>query len=74
MTTYTPDTDAQYCCHCGQVDIEHHSDGRCYTDEEMLSRLLFMIRTGAWPAADEGCHETEDEGEPGTPPYGGIAS
>jgi hypothetical protein len=50
------------CVHCGCVQEAHHSDGRCYTVEEIVNRLRFYQRTRRWPGPDEGC---EEEGGPG---------
>jgi hypothetical protein len=55
MTTFTPDADANYCVHCGQVCEAHHGNQCCYTDLELLARLRFFQREGRWPGPDEGC-------------------
>ena len=46
--------DDQTCEHCGCLPEAHHSDGRCYTAEEMGNRLRFYPQTGRWPGPDEG--------------------
>jgi len=58
MTTYAPDPYST-CRHCGQVVDQHHSDGRCYTDDELLRRMTFYLRTRRWPGPDEGCEPQE---------------
>lgn len=64
MSTYTAppswrrDGDTS-CDHCGQVPEQHHSDTRCYTVEELASRLRFAQRTRRWPGPDEGCSAEE---------------
>jgi hypothetical protein len=57
MTTFTPDADASYRIHCGQTYEAHHSDGQCYTTDELVSRLRFAQREGRWPRPDEGYKE-----------------
>jgi hypothetical protein len=58
---YTPDDGLRRryaihtCVHCGCLPEVHHTDGRCYTVEEMGHRLRFWQQTGRWPAPDEGC-------------------
>lgn len=59
-TTYEPDPPMlRYgitCCwHCGQLPAAHHTDGRCYTTEEIGYRLRFCQQTGRWPGPEEGC-------------------
>ena len=63
--SYTPRPDwlahGHTCCgHCGQVPDQHHSDTRCYTDNELGARLAFSQRTGRWPGPDEGCTQQEE--------------
>jgi hypothetical protein len=48
------------CCrHCGQVPEQHHSDGRCYTNDELSARLAFWQRERRFPGPDEGCEPQE---------------
>jgi hypothetical protein len=65
MTTYTPDPvmcryGIHTCTECGQVPVEHHPDGRCYTTDELVGRLRTFQRTGVWPAAGTTNEEKRD--------------
>jgi hypothetical protein len=60
--TYTPDTrlaacGTLLCTACGSREDAHHSDGRCYTTDELVARLRFYAATNRWPGPDEGCEE-----------------
>lgn len=59
-TTYTPDPGRQQyddntCTHCGCLRDVHHTDGCCYTADEMANRLRCWQATGRWPGPEEGC-------------------
>jgi hypothetical protein len=58
--TYTPNPrlvacGIDLCAACGQRDEAHHSDGRCYTVDELVARLRFYTAWNRWPEPDEGC-------------------
>jgi hypothetical protein len=59
-TTYMPGL-YFVCRECGQVSGQHHSDGRCYTADELANRLIFYERTRCWPGPDEGCAPQREE-------------
>jgi len=59
-TTYIPGV-YYVCRECGQVSAQHHSDGRCYTAEELIHRQTFYQRTRRWPGPDEGCEPQREE-------------
>ena len=43
------------CAACGQLPRSHHPGGRCYTPEDLRSRLAWYHHHGRWPGPDEGC-------------------
>jgi hypothetical protein len=49
------------CCQCFQDAAQHHSDGRCYTADELTNRLIFYQQTRRWPGPDEGCAPQREE-------------
>ena len=58
VSSYVPEVHL-VCRVCGQVREQHHRDGRCYTDDELLRRMTFYLRTQRWPGPDEGCEPQE---------------
>jgi hypothetical protein len=48
------------CWFCGCLPVLHHTDGRCYTADEIGERLRAYQRTGLWPGPDDACTPQEE--------------
>jgi hypothetical protein len=65
VTTSFPDQGGAWdgdCQACGSLEDQHHSDERCDTTAERVSRLRFSGDTGRWPGSGEGCGGGEKDG------------
>jgi hypothetical protein len=66
MSYYAPDPSLlpygiTCCLHCGCRPVLHHTDGRCYTTDEIGERLREYQRTARWPGPDEGGVPAEED-------------